>query len=159
MKKLVFLSCLYFVSLTAKSQTLTKVDQAAKAVLYKTDKDFLAYHFVVKSDSVYKVFFDKSYISVNDFKKVRLSQTAISVSEEKQKLDNPELSKINVEFIEIVRLTANKYRVVFKYWQNNDVNVPHYYCLEVTSEHDPKTSAEFYSTATKVNAAYCGDQY
>ena len=52
-------------SLTAKSQTLTKVDQAAKAVLYKTDKDFLAYHFVVKSDSVYKVFFDKSSFIAN----------------------------------------------------------------------------------------------
>lgn len=157
--KHISLIILITIAFTTQSQTLTKVDQLGRQTLYKNDHDFLLYNCAIKSDSVYKIFFDKNYIVIEDLKRIRLSQSPITIPVESQKIANTELSRINMEFIEVVKMSATKYRLVFKYWQNNDLNAPHYYCLEVTSEHDPNITTEFYQSAKKVSSSYCGDTY
>jgi hypothetical protein len=148
---------LSMISITTKAQ-LKLVDQSADAVLYTNGNDFIQFKYVVKSDSVYKVFFDKNFIQASELARVYLSKTASTVPAEQQKLSNAALPKINMEFIDLTSTGANKYKVVFMYKQGKSP-APHYYCIELACDKDPKFSTEFYQKATKVSSAFCGDEY
>ncbi|MES2762498.1 MAG: hypothetical protein V4677_09830 [Bacteroidota bacterium] len=152
---LIFLSIPFGIS----AQSFQQVDQNNEAILYKWDNTFVSYKYTIKSDSAYRVFFDKNFFSLEEFKKIFISKTLTSIPVEQQKLSNATLPKVSVEFMEVTKTGANKYKIVFKYIETIKLNAPHFYCFDVESDKDPEVSKEFFQVAKKLGGLYCGDEY
>lgn len=145
-----------FMSLTVHSQSFVKADESESKTLYRFENAFFVFNQPVKTDHVYKALFEKNFINPEELKKVSINRSQVTVPDDQQKLSNTGLAVITIEFVEIVKLSANKYRIALQYIQGN--TSPHYYCLEVEGSGEPST-AEFYETAKRLSGAYCGDTY